>query len=396
MQSWREATGDGSLGLPVGLSASGVIANVLLKEFDTNVIDELMPVYYGRYVDDIFLVLRPGRTFESGIEFLKWIAKRLNRFLVMNGDKTNPELKLKLPYASDSDLVFVGKKQKIFQLEGKTGIDLLHPIFEQIRAQSSEHNLLPELPKDEARMAMKALLVTPDATLEADAIRKADVITIKRGGFALLLSDVEDYARDLEPSSWVSKRREFYGLVERHLFTPKGIFDFFQYIPKIIGVTVACSDWHEANLFIDRFHRVTNLVTTTSESKNGEAYESWINIANRIREAILQSVSSDNNGKELLDLIQHLDEKFPLAFLLSVNEKQLLTSVNQLKLADWSRTPYARLWTEGLETNDIFNPIHIKSKELRKFLREALNKSHFRPICQTSWFFQKLPPCNAQ
>jgi hypothetical protein len=369
MQGWREKTGDGTLGLPVGLSASGVIANVLLKEFDTEVIDELMPVYYGRYVDDVFLVLRPGRTFGNGIEFLQWIAQRLKKLFPKKVDKTNPELELKLPYAGDTKLVFVGKKQKIFQLEGKTGIDLLHPIFEQIRAQSSEHSLLPELPKDEARMAMKALLVTPDATLEADALRKADVITIKRGGFALLLGDVEDYARDLEPSSWVSKRREFYGLAERHLLTPKGIFDFFQYIPKIIGLAVACSDWDDATLFVDRFHRVTTLVAQTSQSSNGAAHDCWNNVAIRIREAILQSVPANQNGKELLKLIQHLDEKFPLAYLLSDDEKQLLTSVNQLKLADWSRIPYARLWSDGLETDDGFSSIDIEPKELRKFLK---------------------------
>ncbi|PPD50574.1 MAG: reverse transcriptase [Methylobacter sp.] len=384
MNTWREATGDGGLGLPVGLSASSVIANVLLKEFDTHVIDELMPVYYGRYVDDIFLVLRPGRTFSNGHEFLKWMAKRLKKFLILKGDKTSPELELKLPYAGNSILVFVGKKQKIFQLEGKTGIDLLHPIFEQIRSQSSEHSLLPELPKDEARMAMKALLVTPDATLEADALRKADVITIKRGGFALLLSDAEDYARDLEPSSWASKRREFYGLAERHLLTPNGIFDFFQYIPKIIGLAVACNDWNEATAFIDRFSRITNLIAHTSRSSNGEALECWNNIVLRIREAILQSMTEDKNGKELLRLIQHLDDKFPLAYLLSSNEKQLLRNVNQLKLADWSRTPYVQLWTEGLKSDDNFNTTNIEPKEIRRFLRVSTIKLFGRLIHQPS------------
>lgn len=39
--------------LPIGFSASPVIANWYLKEFDDAVLDNIRPVYYGRYVDDI-------------------------------------------------------------------------------------------------------------------------------------------------------------------------------------------------------------------------------------------------------------------------------------------------------------------------------------------------------
>jgi len=368
MQTWRDASDNGKLGLPVGVTASSVIANVLLKEFDKAIIEELMPVYYGRYVDDIFLVLHPGKTFVDGQDFLRWLAQRLKGFLALKGGKSDPKLVLNLPYAKGSNLVFTGKKQKIFQLEGKAGIDLLYPIFEKIRAQASEHNLLPELPKDESRMAMKALLVTPDAMLEADTLRKADVITIRRGGFALLLSDVEDYARDLEPGSWEPRRREFYGLAERHLLTPKGIFDFYQYIPRIIGLTVACSDWSVAYLFVSRLHRVTNLITKTSKLGDGEANKCWLNLAKRIQEAILQSASDTSDGN-LLKLIRFLDEKYPQISLTPKSDEQLLMWVTQLKFADWSRIPYSTLWSEGLQIDARLNQTIIESKELRKALR---------------------------
>lgn len=44
-------------GLPVGLSAPRVIANSLLAGFDAMIQRELTPLYYGRYVDDVLLVL---------------------------------------------------------------------------------------------------------------------------------------------------------------------------------------------------------------------------------------------------------------------------------------------------------------------------------------------------
>lgn len=43
--------------LPIGLSASPVIANWYLKGFDREVLDNVRPAYYGRYVDDILMVI---------------------------------------------------------------------------------------------------------------------------------------------------------------------------------------------------------------------------------------------------------------------------------------------------------------------------------------------------
>ncbi|QXU48776.1 hypothetical protein KYG33_18630 [Chryseobacterium sp. D764] len=43
--------------LPIGLLSSFVIANDYLKDFDKIIIEKFKPAYYGRYVDDILLVL---------------------------------------------------------------------------------------------------------------------------------------------------------------------------------------------------------------------------------------------------------------------------------------------------------------------------------------------------
>ena len=47
-------------GLPVGLTASSLIANVALFELDQLFEQEIIPLYYGRYVDDIILVMEDG------------------------------------------------------------------------------------------------------------------------------------------------------------------------------------------------------------------------------------------------------------------------------------------------------------------------------------------------
>lgn len=43
--------------LPIGLPSSGIIANWLLSNFDEDLKEATAPVYYGRYVDDIFIVV---------------------------------------------------------------------------------------------------------------------------------------------------------------------------------------------------------------------------------------------------------------------------------------------------------------------------------------------------
>lgn len=44
-------------GLPIGLASSAIIANWYLCDFDTAIRELVNPIYYGRYVDDILIVI---------------------------------------------------------------------------------------------------------------------------------------------------------------------------------------------------------------------------------------------------------------------------------------------------------------------------------------------------
>ncbi|WP_239373621.1 RNA-directed DNA polymerase [Snodgrassella gandavensis] len=45
-------------GLPIGLASSAIIANWYLSDFDTAISETVNPIYYGRYVDDILIVIK--------------------------------------------------------------------------------------------------------------------------------------------------------------------------------------------------------------------------------------------------------------------------------------------------------------------------------------------------
>lgn len=347
-QAAHNAYGYEPRGLPVGLSASGLIANVLLKEFDDQVVTHLAPSYYSRYVDDVFLVVRHTKPFESGEAVLKWLDKRLESLVTYTDEgEDGPALKVNLTYADGSDLLFVGKKQKIFQLEGHHGLDLITPIEEQIREQTSEHRDLPRLPDTEKQMTHRALLVTPDATLNADALRKADAVTLRRSGFAMLLGDVEAHVRDLEPATWKDLRHEFYGLAHRHLLTPTSFFDYARYLPRILGIMAASKDWEHAKRFIRGFKPLLKCLRDTCECKDPTDFRKCLNesvsmIGARMIEAVIQASEADAGARS--KLIEKIHEGFRIESPGELNSADVASFSQKLLYLDWSRTSYASHW----------------------------------------------------
>jgi hypothetical protein len=351
----RKLFDGGPVGLPVGLTASQVIGNVLLQEFDHHVVRELSPAYYARYVDDVFLVLRHTEPFENGADFIRWLGQRLAPLTRIEGDSAAGDelsIRVEFPYAEKSELRFVGTKQKIFQLSGEDGLDLIGPIEEQIREQSSEHRSMPALPKTEKAMAHRALLVSSDASLSADALRKADAVTLRRSGFAMLLSDIEAYARDLEPGTWKELRHEFTKLIARQLRSPKSFFDYSRYIPRVVGVMVACGDYDEAKRFVHSFAEVCKTVLESTKTKTGKSVQQLLPLCRRtlgarLDEAVLQAASAFS--QKVASLRNEIHTTFGLPKDGGGELKSTEDVARALRLADWSRDSYASEWVQATE-----------------------------------------------
>jgi len=77
----HEGTED-KMSLPIGLASSSILANWYLNSFDQAVSSEIRPVYYGRYVDDVIMVIKqpiinPERPVESFVfQYLNGIVER--------------------------------------------------------------------------------------------------------------------------------------------------------------------------------------------------------------------------------------------------------------------------------------------------------------------------------
>lgn len=378
MQHWYSTTPDFKArpegGIPVGLSASKIIANVLLVGLDRAILQHAKPVYYGRYVDDLFVVLNLDESLSSGVDLMRWFSKNSGGVLEFSEVSAHgPCLKVIVPEAPDAELLFVGKKQKVFALTSKHGLDLIEQISEQIRQQSSEHRLLPELPETDVEMATRALLAVPDTTLESDSLRKTEAVSIRRLGFSLLLRDVEAFAKDLSANRWKLLRHQFYGLVQRHLLTPKGFFDYAGYLHRVFGLMVACRDLEAAEEFLNNFDAVREIIesTTTAGTRVGRERFSLC-IQHYVRGFVQASIQASTArhfafGPEftkLLAMLRSLSPAVPIPRGLVAAKAQS----QQMLITDWGRRPYKDYWYFD-QNADIKGPPVPKSLEVRKVLR---------------------------
>lgn len=389
MNTWYRSTPDFKLrptgALPVGLSASKIIANVLLAEFDRAVVTKLEPIYYGRYVDDIFLVLNAVGEDYGAQRVTARIAEALAPLAVVKENNGEPNsLTLHLPYAKDSELVFAGPKQKIFALSSEHGSDLVHHIRDQIRQQSSEYRLLPAVPETGIAMASRALLATPNAALQADALRKADIVSVRRLGFSLLLSDIETYAADLRPASWQPIREEFYGLVSRHVLTPIGFFEFLSYIPRVFGLMLSCGDTREAKNLITALSEISTLLqstTTLGEKDSTASFQLCLEqyalalLQAGLQAATLRSVDSSPGYLGVLRKLKTLSKSVKVP----PTVKALESLVKQVLLADWGRRPYKEYWFQEQQNDETGTKVpreigvrrQLRLGAIRRFRKEA-------------------------
>ena len=78
-------------GIPIGLCSSPLLANWYLKSFDRAIKSKIKPAYYGRYIDDILLVVKasedPSRDDNPVADFITDLMVRNKLLLKQKGDR---------------------------------------------------------------------------------------------------------------------------------------------------------------------------------------------------------------------------------------------------------------------------------------------------------------------
>ncbi len=234
-------------GLVIGLTASRVISNVLLAKWDRLVRECVAPLHYGRYVDDMFIVIRDSGIINNGRKLLGHLAKAIGATVLHPcGDTEMWGISLGQEVLGSSEVVLQATKQKLFVLQGSAGIDLLDSIEAEIGELSSEHRLMPspdDLERSPAARVLSAAEVVGDS---ADTLRRADGLTIRRLSWALQLRNVETLAQDLPTNQWKKQRDQFYDFANSHILRPDTIFAHIAYIPRLLGFAISMNEWKKA------------------------------------------------------------------------------------------------------------------------------------------------------
>ncbi len=279
-------------GLPVGLPASATVANMALIELDKIIQQEMAPLYYGRYVDDILLVLENTSKFSTTEEVWKWILFR-SRGLLKCADGSKAKTVQFVPkYHQNSKIEFLSTKNKIFILEGQSGKTFVNSIAKQVHTGASEWRALPDLPVNSEQVATHLASANQSDGSAADNLRKADLLSMKKAGFAIKLRDYEAYERDLHPDAWSDHRKSFLEAFIQHVLVLPAFFDLVTYLPRVIRLATSCSNFSELQQIIERLGQIVEEVKSCCEIKinssldedaldSAEIIEQWKNQINR-------------------------------------------------------------------------------------------------------------------
>lgn len=134
--------------LPIGLLSSGVIANWYLHSFDELIKKELAPAYYGRYVDDIQIVLansKLDKKFDK--EYSSSVEAFFEKYFVGRKIFDQPEKvsfkEKKYKYVSDPNIEIQGEKILFYAFESKESQAVLDMFKKKIEQNSSAFWFLP-------------------------------------------------------------------------------------------------------------------------------------------------------------------------------------------------------------------------------------------------------------
>lgn len=254
LQAWAKNT-PLKKGLPVGLPASAIVANAALIKLDQFIERQVVPLYYGRYVDDILLVMENTSELTTSQGFWDWVINRDDGKKLLKKD--NGSLLFQPDYLKDCRIAFENSKNKLFVLSGNPGTALINAISEQINQRASEWRALPVLPDNPGTIATDLLKATNHSGEQADNLRKTDALTLHRAGFALSLRDYEAYERDLSPEAWQAHRHAFFDAVIDHLLTPRTFFEQAQYLPRIVRMAAACADFEKLGAILGQVRKLT-------------------------------------------------------------------------------------------------------------------------------------------
>jgi len=140
--------------LPIALPSSGVIANWFLSSFDKELKDKMAPIYYGRYVDDIFIVnsnitppedLKDHEGDKGSEKVIDWLISRFfHEEVPLRKKKSGKKVELEFSDEKYKGLIIQPSKLRLFYFSPEWPLAMLNKFEKTIAENSSAFWFLPE------------------------------------------------------------------------------------------------------------------------------------------------------------------------------------------------------------------------------------------------------------
>jgi hypothetical protein len=287
--------GKNHCGLPVGLSASRVIANLFLTYYDAKIDQEVSPIHYGRYIDDIILVIENKGNFKSCGDIWNYIAARIPECKYSSEENKSPSAKFLIPFGRNTEIEFGIEKEKLFILEESTGFSFIETLKESLKENSSEWKLLPD--SDEEIENLSKQIASSNSSVEehVNSLRKSDGLSIQRLKFALRLRNFESLV-DLVPRNvWKKGLNKFLTICEDFIISPQQFPTYLRYYPRIVGLAIKADEFDFANRLIERYRHCWMLLRSKAEKKNNDELSNILLQTWRFAEDLLREVIVANS-----------------------------------------------------------------------------------------------------
>tara|TARA_R110000772_G_scaffold127818_4_gene235201 strand:- start:23277 stop:26294 length:3018 start_codon:yes stop_codon:yes gene_type:complete len=338
LTKWSEHT-PLDTGLPVGLPASAIVANIALIALDQIMEKEVVPLYYGRYVDDILLVIENHKGFATTAEVWKWLIDRSNNQLKSEDSDLGGAVRFAPDYLNGSSITFSDEKTRLFIMEGRTGLSMLQSIEGQIGERASEWRSLPNLPDSAEKVTTEVVEALTQDGERANSLQNTDSVTTRKAAFAIKLRDFEAYERDLPANVWAEQRHALFDAFLDQVMVPHRFFDMAGYYPRIIRLATACADFEHLDKLIRALNKLVEEVsqhcgiglkaTSPPMDMKREVLDKWADyLESMLQECIFSAFPAQLSRQQLRVWNQHFAKK-------NVNsgDRRLLSSIAGLSIS---------------------------------------------------------------
>jgi hypothetical protein len=350
-------------GIPIGLSASKVIANLFLEKFDKEIEVNLNPLYYGRYVDDIIIVIEDKMGLSNNDDIWNFIKTRLGNFTIQKKDENKNNLASRHITFYNPDEVTItlnSKKEKLFILEGNSGKTFINSIRESMNENSSEWRLLPDTEDDIDNLNKDVTTCTNDIQESVNSLRKADGMSVKRLKFALHLRNFENFTEVAPENEWKIGFEKFIAICTDFIITPENFAIYIKYIPRIFGLTVALGRKDLFDKLNASYSKTWDIIGNSQvENEYSKLRSAQVFSNEKIKEVILSNLN-DGNRKHNFTSNYFFNSERSRSSL-----KKIELYPNKLFLCDLHNKPFKNslfdqtsLGFENLKKNSEFYVIH--------------------------------------